>query len=92
MVVNERSYNAATVSTQSIGEKKAGTTHPSGLPLCSQLLQLLVVTELDEDVDRPFIVVLRLVQLDFTRAANTYVCVRISIRACGVPGKDAWMK
>lgn len=88
IVVNERSYKATTISTQSIGEQKSRITHPSRLPLCSQLLQLLVITELDEDVDRPFIVVFGLMELNFTRAADTCLFVCPTQRPSTMAGKE----
>ena len=45
-------------------------TYSSRLPLGGQQLQLLVVTELYEDIDCPLVVVVVLSDLDFARTAN----------------------
>ena len=43
----------------------------AGLALTGEKLQLFVITELDENVDRPFAVVFMLGQLNLSRTADT---------------------
>lgn len=78
IVVNERSYIAASVSG-GVEVIEVNTAHSSGLPLGRQLLQLLVVTELDKDVDRPFVVILRLVYRNLAGATDSYAYMHVRI-------------
>lgn len=47
------------------------TTYSSGLAFTGKQLKLLRITELDENVDRPFAVVFMLGQLNLSRTADT---------------------